>query len=79
MNRTRRPPPDLADSLANFTSNAVADIREKLVEEAWFGRSLGRNDRPSFDDMVRAVYGAEEPRRTEHQSLEKSRDFQPDF
>lgn len=48
-------PPRFTDSLANLIGEAVGDIREKLVEEAWFGRPTA--PRPGFDEMTRALYG----------------------
>ncbi|MFN4092173.1 MAG: hypothetical protein ACK4FG_04685 [Brevundimonas sp.] len=33
--------PSFTDNLANLLGEATTDIRHKLVEEAWFGRSAG--------------------------------------
>jgi len=34
-----KPKPSFTDNLANLVGEATTDIRHKLVEEAWFGRS----------------------------------------
>jgi len=34
------------DKLAKGLGDAVADIREKVVEEAWFGRVVNERDGP---------------------------------
>lgn len=47
-------PPRFTDSLANLIGDALGDIREKLVEEAWFGRPVAR---PDFDEAVKSIYG----------------------
>lgn len=45
------------DSLSNAVGGAVADIRQKLVEEAWFGRAISGQNAPTYYEMVRAMYG----------------------
>ena len=37
----------LFDELANSFGNAVTDVREKLIEEAWFGRTTAPQERMS--------------------------------
>lgn len=37
----------LFDELAHSFSNAVTDVREKLIEEAWFGRTTAPQERMS--------------------------------
>ena len=37
---SRRPPPETR-TLGDIVQGIVADIREKVVEEPWFGRPLG--------------------------------------
>ncbi len=39
MTEHRKSPPHFTDNLANLVGGAVSDIRQKLVEEAWFGRA----------------------------------------
>lgn len=36
----RRPPPENTRTLGDIVHGIVADIREKVVEEPWFGRAL---------------------------------------
>ncbi len=47
MSRQRTPPPERTDSFAAIIGNIVNDVREKLVEEAWYGRTLGGQERQS--------------------------------
>lgn len=56
MNDHRKPPP-AGESLADLLGGAVTDIRQKLVEEAWFGRALSGQDQPTYYDMTRSIYG----------------------
>lgn len=39
----------LFDQLLGAFGNAVTDVREKLVEEAWFGRTTAAQERMSHD------------------------------
>jgi hypothetical protein len=39
---------NFSDGLWNGLADAVADIRQKVVEEPMWGRSLGENDAPSW-------------------------------
>lgn len=41
-----------SDHLAQFIGSAVADVREKLVEEAWFGRASASQERVSEEMSV---------------------------
>lgn len=38
MSRHRTPPPDRTQTLANVIGDIVTDIRQKVVEEPWYGR-----------------------------------------
>ena len=50
--------PDRSKPTAHSGSiaNAIDDIRRKLVEEAWFGRSLD-GPSPNYQEMVQSRYG----------------------
>lgn len=39
----------LLDQLTNLFGNALTDVREKLIEEAWFGRTTAPQERMSQD------------------------------
>lgn len=40
-------PPSPFDQLVRSFGNAITDVREKLVEEAWFGRTTAAQERMS--------------------------------
>jgi hypothetical protein len=40
--------PNFSDELWNGLADAVTDIRQKVVEEPTWGRSLGENDAPAW-------------------------------
>lgn len=42
---------DSSGGLTRAVGEAIADIREKLVEEAWFGRALNPGNRPISDAL----------------------------
>ncbi|MDO9223601.1 MAG: hypothetical protein Q7U20_07805 [Caulobacter sp.] len=49
------------DTLANLIGDVVGDIRDKLVEEAWFGRPISNRAEVAFyDDLWTKRGGAEE-------------------
>lgn len=49
---TRRAPPSAAEFLFQEARSAVRDIRQKLFEEAWFGRAV-TDARPREFDLSR--------------------------
>lgn len=54
----RNPTQRMSDNVANLFGDAVADIRHKLVEEAWFGRELGCGRGVSEGQSVQTAYGS---------------------
>lgn len=74
---TDRPPPNQLDNVANLVGSAVGDIRQKLVEEAWFGRALSGENPPTYYELVRAMYGppssTTEPKNTKSPSVDLDR------
>ncbi|HEY1747660.1 MAG TPA: hypothetical protein VGG11_12970 [Xanthobacteraceae bacterium] len=81
MGRNNRVP-SLGEFLANEAGRAVRDIREKLFDEAWFGRSVAtqpapaiakaeeRDQRTTFEDL----WGSKQP----HGEVERDTRDPPD-
>jgi hypothetical protein len=71
---SRKPPPE-HNTLANLVGGIVADIREKLVEEAWFGRPLtGNNPIPHFYEIMWKPHEpvvSHEPHQTPEQDIDR--------
>jgi hypothetical protein len=45
-------PENVSDQLWNGLADAITDVRQKLVEEPMWGRSLGENDTPSWPEAA---------------------------
>jgi hypothetical protein len=76
----RRPPPGLGDYFGHEARSAIHDIRQKLFEEAWFGRvvtgqpMMEVSRETPIDKMNRVAFDELWGRALDHREAEHTKD-----